>query len=218
MKNKLLEYAALSGDWGVVKNKLTLEDLKVFRKDGENLLETLGANDNILKLPKELIGEDGLLYTDKELTIRLIQLVAEKGSLSIIPKKYLTQENLSAKHTTFGYTTFHYAARHGCLNAIPPYFLSERNLMDKANNDQTPLELAVGMVIALRKCKDTDVINKVKKVKNGINIILNNIRDKTLQVIKTWYVDKEILGYINKEISKRKIIKAIQSEEKNLEL
>jgi hypothetical protein len=42
--------------------------------------------------------------------------------------------------------------------------------------------------------------------------------DKTLQAIKTWYVDKEILGYINNEITKRHVIKSLQKEEQNIEI
>lgn len=219
MDNKLLlEYAALSGDWSVVKGNITLKDLEIFKEKGGNLLETLGGNGKILKLPPELIGEDGLLFKDKDLAIRTIQLLAENGALSLVPKKYLTKENLSAKNPKFGYNTYHYAARYGCLTDIPSRFHCESNFMAKANKDQTPLELAVGMVIALRQCKDSDVSKKVKKVKQGVNLILSNLRDKTLKAIKTWYVDEETLGFINKEIIKRKIIKAFQSEEKSLEL
>jgi hypothetical protein len=219
MDNKLLlEYAAFSGDWSVIRGNITLEDLDIFREKGGNLLETLGGNGNILKLPPFLIGEEGLLYKDKELSIKTIQLLTENDSLSMVPKKYLTKENLCAKNPKFGYTTFHYAARHGCLNDIPKYFHSEQNFMAKANKEQTPLELAVGMIIALRKYEDNNVQDKVKKIKQGINLILIHLRDKTLQAIKTWYVDKEILGYINNEINKRHVIKSLQKEEQNIEI
>jgi hypothetical protein len=219
MDNKLLlEYATFSRDWSVIRGNITLEDLAIFKEKGGNLLETLGGNGDILKLPPCLIGEEGLFYKDKELCSRTIQLLTENDSLCLVPKKYLTKENLCAKNSKFGYTTFHYAARHGCLNDIPTYFHCESNFMAKANKDQTPLELAVGMVIALRKCEDSNVQDKVKKVKQGINLILSHLRDKTLQAIKTWYVDKEILGYIDTEITKRTLIKNLQKGEKDIEI
>jgi hypothetical protein len=216
--NKVLEYAilsgTLSGNWsGINKIDISLEDLNIFKESNGAFLETIAANKgSFTNLPPKLIGEDGLLYKDKELKIRVIHLAAQHEVLSIIPKKYLTQENLSARNPLHGYTAFHYAARHGCLNDIPPYLRSERNLMTRANNDQTPLELAVGMVIALRKSNDTEVVDKVKRVKNGINIILTELKDHNLQKLENWYVDKEILAYIKKEIGKRKILKEINNK------
>ena len=219
MKEKLLEYAALSGDWSVIKkDTLTIEDLDCFKHTKTNLLETIGANGNILKLPPELIGEEGILYQDESLRIRTIHLATENGSLSIIPKKHLTQENLRAKEPLYGYSTFHYAARHGCLNDIPKELLTEENLTLRSSNGQTPFNLAFNMLYAFKKSKDPNNLKKVRNVTEGINIILKSFSDKTLEEAKDWNIDNRALDYIHKEITRRKIIKSLNKKERSIEI
>jgi len=234
MNKGLLYYAVLTGDWKDVPPKLanlTVDDLKKLVIEGRDILEALGNRPkSIIKLPPELIGEDGLLFKDKELRIRTIHLATENGSLSIIPKKYLTQENLYPKGLQ-GYNTFHLAAGHGCIKDIPKELLDDSNLTSQSSNGYTPLELGIKASKELKN-KITltptgygpNILEKLKNINEGINLMLNNLSNETLtEMIKSMTDRKtlsviKILPFLKKEFLRRKVLKIVNSGEKDIEI
>lgn len=215
--NDILKNAVITGDWSKIDpSKITLEDFLVLDNQGKSLIYNAKTHKTLHKFPKELIGENGIIWRHPiMMQYTLLGLVAE-GKINMVPKDIITKRGLIEKNDQ-GSTLIHHIACFDSIKNIDQGLLTNKELMVKNNYDSTPLEVASQQ---LKKCLNSPIsprphetTESIKRLKENINIILKNLELGDLNS-KTW--DQETLPYIKPELAKRKVLSKIAKKENSI--
>jgi len=219
MNRDLLEKAVTLGDWSRIKpTKTTLK--AIFKKDEDDmqpsLMDVAKRYKTFHKFPKELIGENGLIWKDPDMKIEALFELAHEGAFNLVPKNLLTKEVLIGKNPA-GFSLLHYLAVFDHLNTLPQALLTREELLMENGGRHIPLESAA---IKIRHCRDypkstSNTTKDIQRLKSNISFILKRLDLKDLE--KRRY-DKEAYPYIKDEIKKRKIINHLRKDERNMEI
>lgn len=207
MLDKKLIEAAESGDWSEIDlSNITKEMLSETDDHGRNIFHIATVNWQLDKVPRDLWDNELLIKTDNSES-SVLHLAAKRSQLRLIPKELFTKENL-LKPDTYGWTVLAHISSHYPLTMLPKEFLTREHL--KKTSCLT--------ITARNLCVSRDETFKEILHKN-IKTILSTLTKKDLQEGIDNCHDDDIkptmIGYINKELNKRKLIERIKEDSLN---
>jgi hypothetical protein len=210
MTKKALRNAVITGDWSKINlSKLTLEEF--MKTDLGELHPAHHARNKktFHKFPKELIGEQGIIWKHYPMKKYTLFSLAYEGAINLAPKSLITKEILIEKNDQ-GTTLLHYIACFDSIKNIDQELLTNKELMVRNSYDSTPIEVASQQLKKFLNSrispKPKENIKKIEILKENINLILKKLSLEDLES-KDW--DQECLTFIQKEKIKQKLIKEL---------
>jgi hypothetical protein len=210
MDKKLLKEAIVTGDWGKIDlRKLTLKEFMKTELGELHPAHHARNKKTFHKFPKELIGEQGIIWKHYPMKKYTLFSLAYEGAINLAPKSLITKEILIAKNDQET-TLLHYIACFDNIKTIDHESLTNKELMVRNSYDSTPLEVASQQLKRFLNSrispKPKETIKKIEILKENINLILKKL---SLEDLKSKEWDQECLTFIQKEKIKQKLIKEL---------
>jgi len=219
MDRKELEAIARSGGWDKVDTSELTTEMVNQTTWGMSLLHIAADGENLNKFPKHLITPEGLLI-ENGTGETVLHMAANCGEIHIIPKELLTEENITKPDLNHN-TPLHYLALRGDLKYLPKSLYTEKNFSIKDDKGRTPLDFAI---LGLISCEEatSKTVSEEKDLKNCIRIILSTLSLKTLNELVKRNEDiihhERAKEFIQEEITRKKVMKAINKDEMTIEI
>jgi hypothetical protein len=183
------------------------------RRTNENVIDYAAYHGCLNQIPQEFVNEESLSLRNSNNETPL-HIATEGGNLHLIPKEFLTRETLS-REDSWG-TVFHKAAICCTFDTFPKEFLTEEHLLQRnKGNGMNPL-----YILAREYCESSDP-EKRNKAKKQFTELIRLLSPKNLYSLKNELEVENWLPAVaitKNEISKRKLLKGIKTEENTIEI
>jgi hypothetical protein len=161
----------------IPKEYLTKDRLsKTIKKSHDTVIGYAAYCGCLYQLPRELVNQESMSHRNSRNETPL-HMATENGTLHLVPKRFLTQENLE-KEDDWG-TVFQKAAMNCTFENFPQALLTEENLIKRnKNNGMNPL-----YILAREYCESSEP-DKRKKGKKQLTNLISILSEKNLNSLK----------------------------------